>query len=211
MSSEAQGAQLPPPPPPPFRLACAADAPAVVRLVNSAYRGDSGRQGWTTESDYLDGQRLDETMFHTDILADESKSLLVLPKAVWRAEQAQPAEGNDGAADDGELIACVMVERLAKDPAAAAVYVGMVTVQPTAQGGGLGSKLLAAAEVYAVARFGARKAVMTVLEPRSELIAFYERRGYRRTGETEPFMYGEERFGIPKRDDLVFLKMEKEL
>ncbi|KAI9352516.1 N-acetyltransferase GCN5 [Zopfochytrium polystomum] len=216
--------QPPPPPvpvpdpiqvpvPAPFRLARDSDAAAVVELVNSAYRGDSGRAGWTTESDYLDGQRMDEDIFHQDVMdSPDTKCLLVLPESAWVAPSGESASTSSGtnstSSGDGErLVGCILVERVSPSSA----YIGMVTVRPTAQGGGLGSKLLAAAEAYAVARFGAEKAVMTVLHMRHELLAFYARRGFLQTGERVPFMYGEPRFGIPKRDDLEFVKVEKSL
>jgi hypothetical protein len=71
--------------------------------------------------------------------------------------------------------------------------------------------LLAAAEQHAQRRFGAQSIEMTVIDARRELIAWYERRGYRVTGEIRPFPYGDERFGIPRRDDLRFIVMRREL
>ena len=50
---------------------------------------------------------------------------------------------------------------------------------------------------------------MTVIDVRDELIAWYERRGYRRTGIRKPFPYGDTRFGVPRRDDLRFEVLEK--
>ncbi|KAI8802789.1 GCN5-like N-acetyltransferase [Cladochytrium replicatum] len=183
-----------PPPPPPFRLAEPSDAESVVQLVNSAYRGESGRVGWTTESDYLDGQRLDAAMF-ADLLSKPSTTALIL-----LPDPSKPSTPT----------ACVVVE-LIPSVSPASVYIGMLTVSPESQRGGVGSKILGAAESYAKTAFGAQKAVMTVLELREELLAYYFRRGYNPTGEKMPFMYGQPQFGIPKRDDLVFLKLAKEL
>jgi ribosomal protein S18 acetylase RimI-like enzyme len=88
-------------------------------------------------------------------------------------------------------------------------YFGMFSVQPGLQGGGVGKLLLAETERIARDEWRLPAMRMTVIDIRDELIAFYERRGYRRTGITKPFPYGDERFGIPKRDDLRFEILEK--
>jgi ribosomal protein S18 acetylase RimI-like enzyme len=173
-----------------LRCATVADAPALEALVNSAYRGDSSRAGWTTEADLLGGQRVDV----------DSLRALVARGAV------------DGGAivlvheDPAGLAACVELE-----PRGSGCYLGMLTIRPTAQAGGLGRRLLAAAERYAVSRFGTREMQMTVIVQRTELLAWYERRGYRRTGERRPFPYGDPRFGLPKRPDLEFIVLSKAL
>ncbi|KAI9336405.1 GCN5-like N-acetyltransferase [Zopfochytrium polystomum] len=196
------------PPPPPFRLATAADAEAVVALVNGAYRGDSGRAGWTTESDYLDGPRLDVATVHDDLLDDprnNTKCLLVLPE-----EPPSVADGPGGGATT-PLVACIFLEHIpASTPST--VYVGLVTVRPAAQRAGVGARLLAAAEEYAVGRFGAARAVMRVIEQREELVRYYERRGYRKTGERKPFLEEKQKsFVVPKRNDLMLIRMAKDL
>lgn len=88
--------------------------------------------------------------------------------------------------------------------------IAMFAVRPTLQGAGIGKALLAEAERVARAR-GAVTAEMSVIEQRTELLAWYARRGYHRTGHTEPFPYGNPRFGSPQRDDLRFLVLEKRL
>ena len=85
----------------------------------------------------------------------------------------------------------------------------MLTVRPTAQGTGLGRKLLEAAERWAIDHWSSRSVHMTVIRQREELIAWYERHGYSRTGKSKPFPYGDERFGRPKRDDLAFEILSK--
>ncbi|MFD0776789.1 GNAT family N-acetyltransferase, partial [Streptomonospora algeriensis] len=90
-------------------------------------------------------------------------------------------------------------------------YFGMFAVQPDAQGGGLGRRVLAEAERIAAEELDSATMRMTVLRQRADLIAWYERRGYRRTGETVPFPYGDERFGLPKREDLVLEELAKPL
>jgi len=170
-----------------FRFAEAPDVPAIVSLVESAYRGDASRAGWTTEADLLDGQRTDA----------EAVSAVVRTRggAVLVAEA------------DGQLVGCCQLEQ---HPEAVA-YFGMFSVQPGRQGEGLGREVLAEAERLAREDWGATTMVMTVLAQRLELIAWYERRGYRRTGESRPFPYGDERFGVPKRTDLRFVVLAKPL
>ncbi|HEY9111002.1 MAG TPA: GNAT family N-acetyltransferase [Rhodanobacteraceae bacterium] len=173
-----------------FRPAEARDVPAVVALTESAYRGDASRVGWTTEADLLDGQRTDSREV-AELIANPNVRLLL-------AEQA------------GQLLACCVVERL-HDGESCDGYFGMFSVRPEAQGNRTGRALLAEAERIAHDEWHARAMRMTVIDVRAELIAWYERRGYRRTGEYRPFPYGDERFGIPKRDDLRFEWLVKDL
>jgi GNAT superfamily N-acetyltransferase len=169
-----------------FRIADARDVPAIVALVESAYRGDSGRRGWTTESELLDGRRTDEQAVSE--LIERNGSCVLL------AEQG------------GELLASCHVERQGES-----AYFGMFAVSPDRQTGGLGKALLAEAERMACDDWHCRAMRMTVIEQRSELIEWYLRRGYRRTSEYLPFPYGDERFGIPRRDDLRFELLLKDL
>jgi ribosomal protein S18 acetylase RimI-like enzyme len=103
-------------------------------------------------------------------------------------------------------LACCHIEKQGE-----ACYFGMFAVDPIRQSGGLGKSMLAEAERIADADFGCARMEMTVISVRDELIAWYERRGYRRTGKYKPFPYGDERFGIPKREDLRFELLEKPL
>ncbi len=89
-------------------------------------------------------------------------------------------------------------------------YLGSLAVAPGLQEGGLGRALLFAAEHWARER-GARRVRMSVVNVRDGLIAWYLRRGYHKTGETEDFPYGDNRFGTPLRDDLCFVVLEKDL
>ncbi|NEE35458.1 GNAT family N-acetyltransferase [Streptomyces sp. SID7982] len=169
-----------------FRDATEADVPALVALIESAYRGDSSRTGWTTEADILQGQRTDEQGVRDVIDAPASRLL-----AVERG---------------GELIACCQLEHRGD-----AAYFGMFAVRPGLQGGGLGKLIIAEAERTAKEGWGVGEMHMTVISVRDDLIAWYERRGYRRTGALTPFPYGDERFGIPLRDDLAFELLVKNI
>lgn len=173
-----------------LRVATHADAPALERLVNSAYRGDSSRAGWTTEADLLGGQRVDVAGLRDTILRGTTRGDVVI----------LVHEDDDG------LAACVQLE-----PSGSGCYLGMLTTRPTSQGSGLGRQMLASAEQYARQQFGTREMSMTVIVQRTELIAWYERRGYRRTGEFKPFPYGDKRFGEPQRPDLRFEVLRKSL
>jgi ribosomal protein S18 acetylase RimI-like enzyme len=169
-----------------FGLATPGDAEALVALVESAYRGDSSRAGWTTEADLLGGQRTDLTEVRA--LLDEPGVRIVLMRM------------------HGELAGTICVR---VDPDSVA-HIGMFAIRPSLQNAGLGKTLLLEAERVARER-GAHSAEMTVIEQRHELLAWYTRRGYSPTGETEAFPYGNPRFGEPKRDDLRFLVLRKQL
>lgn len=169
-----------------FRAATAADIDALVALVTSAYRGDVSKQGWTTEADMLDGQRIDPDVLRHDIERPRSRVVV--------AEQ------------DGAMLACAHVSE--EDGAG---YFGMFSVKPDQQGSGIGKRMMAETERIVRDEWKLPAMRMTVIDIRDELIAFYERRGYRRTGIKKPFPYGDERFGLPKRDDLRFEILEKAL
>ncbi len=169
-----------------FRTAAVADVPAIVDLVQSAYRGDASRAGWTTEADFLDGQRIDAHGVREIISKPDSRIVL--------AER------------DGELLGSVQVERIDGNG-----YFGMFSVRPNRQGSGIGDALLREAERVVREDFGCATMTCTVISIRAELIAWYRRRGYRSTGEFKPFPYGDARFGLPKRDDLRFEVFAKAL
>ncbi|HET7269060.1 MAG TPA: GNAT family N-acetyltransferase [Oleiagrimonas sp.] len=169
-----------------FRAATAADIPALVALVQSAYRGDASRVGWTTEADLLDGQRIDADGVAADIARADSRVLL--------AERS------------GDLLACAHVEKQGDDG-----YFGMFAVRPALQGAGLGKAMLAEGERVVRDQWQCSRMRMSVIDVRDELIAWYERHGFRRTGTYRPFPYGDPRFGIPRRDDLRFEWLEKDI
>jgi GNAT superfamily N-acetyltransferase len=182
--------------PPSIHTAKASDAEELAALVNSAYRGESSRAGWTTEADLVGGTRTDAAQ-----LREEMK----LPNGRFEILR-------DG---EGKLLACVFLVREAPDTLGRAegimrnagvsgasleapvCYLGMLTVRPAEQAGGVGKRFLAHAEK--VARdWGCARIRMTVIDRRPELIAYYERRGYTRTGIVVPFHFDDPRFGLPK-------------
>jgi GNAT superfamily N-acetyltransferase len=163
------------------------DLPALHDLIEGAYRGDSAKLGWTHEANLLGGQRTDLPALKA-MLADPAQTILILR-------------------DGDEIDACVALA----DHGNGLAYLGMFTVAPARQATGIGRLLLAASEEHAASAFGANRIEMTVIAQRLELIAWYERRGYRLTGERRPFPANDPRFGLPRREDLEFVVLEKRL
>jgi ribosomal protein S18 acetylase RimI-like enzyme len=169
-----------------------ADYADVVALANLAYRGTGKENGapdasWNVERGLVEGPRLTEASLQEELV--KHPELLV-----WRDEPGGPLVGTVWMRNKGEGI----------------WYLGLLTVRPDVQDRKLGRMLLAAAEAYAKER-GGRLITMTVLSGRDVLMAWYERRGYRKTGETQPYPYGDGRIGRPLRDDLHFVVMQKEI
>ncbi|GAB3223127.1 GNAT family N-acetyltransferase [Hymenobacter seoulensis] len=157
------------------------DIPDLVALVNRAYRGEASHQGWTTEAHLLEGQRTD---------ADDLREALNTPGATIL--QARSAAG--------QLLASVYLKNQYPD-----LYLGMLSVDPGQQARGLGKQLLAAAEQQA-RQLGCSAILISVISVRTELLAWYERLGFRRTGETMAFPR-DTRFGIPRQPlELVLLR-----
>lgn len=182
-------------PAPALRTAGAEDVPAVVAFVERAYRGEASRAGWTTEADLLDGRRTDAAAVAELVAAPGSAVLLLEAADGLRGcchVRVGPAAAPPGGPGRGRL-----------------GHVGMVAVDPARQGGGTGRALLEAAQAHARDVMGAERLEMTVIAQRAELVAWYERRGWSRTGERRPFPYGDERFGRPRRDDLEFVVLAR--
>ncbi|MDH5472271.1 MAG: GNAT family N-acetyltransferase [Gammaproteobacteria bacterium] len=169
-----------------FRIATEHDIEVIVALVESAYRGNASRAGWTTEADLLDGQRTDAEEVSRLIKADDSCILLCQ--------------------QDSKIVASVHL--LNKHSYG---YLGMFAVTPAEQGKGIGKLLLAEAEKLICNKWHCPLLHMTVISLRKDLIAWYERRGYKSSGHFLPFPYGDERYGLPKRDDLKLIVLEKSL
>jgi ribosomal protein S18 acetylase RimI-like enzyme len=170
-----------------LQLATDSDIPAIVTLMNAAFRGIEAELGWSTEAGYITGARTNETLIYEEIAEGAHFLLLHDPQTA-------------------ALQGCVSLKALSSE----VWYLGSLTVDPALQNSGFGRMLLSAAEDYAFAR-GARTIEMTVVGIRDTLIAWYERRGYARTGEVRPFPYGDDRFGTPMRDDLDFVVFRKSL
>jgi len=160
------------------------DAPALDKLVNSAYRGDSSRQGWTTEADLLDGTRTD---------AAAIAEIMQMPDTILLKY-----------VEENEILGCVELRNQNGK-----LYLGMLTVDPNLQGKGIGKQLLKAAEEEAKNQT-CTSIFMTVISVRKELIGWYVRHGYELTGERKPFAFNDPRFGQPKMK-LEFEVLEKKL
>ena len=165
------------------------DVPAIVALMNLAYRSSGSDAGWTTESDYLAGDRTSEAMVRQDIAGNPAATMLL-----WKQ------------LSDGTLLGCVWLE-----PEEDGVwYLGSLSIDPRKQNQRLGRRLLSAAEDWVRER-GGREIKMTVVNIRDTLLAWYARRGYMPTREIKPFPYDDNRFGTPKRGDLHFVVLHKGL
>jgi len=166
----------------PITKATAADVPELSVLVNSAYRGESSKKGWTTEAHLLDGIRIDEETL-SGYFDDPQVTIL------------------KNTNEDGQITGCVYLEK--RPPK---LYVGMFSVSPVLQAGGIGRALLLAAEDFA-REVDCPTLTMTVISTRHELISWYERRGFNATGETQPFHDGK-KFGVP-RQEIELIVLEK--
>jgi ribosomal protein S18 acetylase RimI-like enzyme len=166
-------------------IAANEDIAQIEKLVNSAYRGDSSRKGWTTEADLLDGIRTNKDVLSGMINRGDS--------IVLKCNNAK-----------NQLVGCVYLQKKEEK-----LYLGMLTVAPDIQAQGIGKKLLQASEEYAQTQ-QCTAITITVISLRQELIKWYERRGYKATGERKPFPSNDPRFGLPKQQ-LEFIVMEKKL
>lgn len=163
------------------------DVAALHKLVESAYRGDSAKRGWTHEADLLGGQRTDADALR-EIVQDQNQTILL-------------------AMNDQNIAGCVQLVRVKEGLA----YLGLLTVDPDRQAGGLGKILLNAAELYVVESWQAKMIEMTVIRQRADLIAYYERRGYVLTSERRPFPLDDPRYGLPTTQELEFVVLRKEI
>ncbi len=168
------------------RLASDSDVPVICALINSAYRGEESKQGWNSEADLIGGGRMDELTL-AEMIAKDGNSFLVIE-------------------EDAGISACMLLERH-EDYA----YLGLLSVRPAAQATGLGKLMLAEAERFVTGEWGLHRIAISVVRQRTELVAWYERHGYRLTGKVWPFDINDERFGIPKVEGLEFAALEKDL
>lgn len=172
-----------------FERAGEGDLDALAELMNTAYGGTGDIAGWTHVKDFLVGDRTSVGALRAEIQASPQAQLLVVRHP-----------------DTGALRGSVWLE-----PRSATVwYLGSLTVNPREQNSGLGRRILDAAE-RRMANLGATKVVIDVLNVRGTLLAWYERRGYKLTGESHAFPYDDNRYGVAQRPDLEFLELEKNL
>lgn len=169
-----------------YRRAVASDSENLVELIRSAYRGEVSRSGWTSEADFVEGDRIDTDQVLSMIESDDS-CLLVLERAE-------------------EIVGCCHLQNRGEGN----TYFGTFSVRPTLQGEGLGDHLLSEAEREASAAYGAAELEIAVLGQQKKLIEWYERRGFRRTGDTQPFPT-DEKFARPLREGLYFVILKKDL
>jgi N-acetylglutamate synthase-like GNAT family acetyltransferase len=162
--------------------ATSADIPALNKLINSAYRGESSRKGWTTEADLLDGMRCDENTI---------KEIIELPESLFLKY-----------VEDNKILGCLRLDNRGKK-----MYLGMFAVNPDSQGKGIGKQLLIASEDEA-RKQNCQVIEMTVISVRYDIIAWYNRHGYLRTGVEKPMEFDGPSAGIPKMD-LSFVVLEK--
>jgi ribosomal protein S18 acetylase RimI-like enzyme len=160
------------------------DIPALTTLINSAYRGETSKKGWTTEAHLLEGKRTTEEEL-TEIILDPKNTFLKFT-------------------DNEQIIGSVLL--VVKEHQ---LYVGMLTVSPELQNSGIGKKMLAEAENHAKS-LGLSSLSMTVVSVRSELIAWYKRHGYVETGEREPFPSSDIHINI-SNEPLEFIYLEKRI
>ena len=165
-----------------IRLAGAADAPRIAALIESAYRGEESRRGWTTEEHLIEGNRTSVAEIENFIASPQTQFLVA-------------GEGDD-------LVGCALIRN---DNGAG--YFGMFAVRPALQGAGIGRQIMQAAEQKLRTLWSCRSVAMTVINLREDLIAYYERRGYRVTG-TKPFPFDRETGA--KRTDFHFVVLTKE-
>jgi len=174
--------------------AVASDYAEIIELANAAYRKTGPGSSWNSEEGLISGHRLTDSLLRDEFARKPEAHLLVYRET-----------------PEGPLLGTVWLEPRNPAPKDSTTwYLGLLTVRPDQQARGLGKTILAAAEDFARAN-GGSSIRMTVLHVRDTLIAWYERRGYALTGETEPWHYDDQRFGIPLRDDLYFVVMEKAL
>jgi len=170
---------------PHIAIATINDIPAITRLLNSAYRGETSKQGWTTEAHLIAGETRTNEANVKEVMEGEGSVFL----KYINAQQA--------------IIGCVNLQQHTNK-----LYLGMFSVSPALQGGGVGKQLLQAAEEYAHI-IQCPAIYMSVIAVRTELIQWYERYGYKDTGERK--FFEEDDLTGKHLQPLEFMIMEKTL
>jgi GNAT superfamily N-acetyltransferase len=168
----------------PVTIATAEDIPHLVSLLNSAYRGETSKKGWTTEADMVNGDlRTDET---------DLQRLMQQPVTTFLKYTNE----------NNKIEGCVFLQKRNGK-----MYLGMLSVDPSLQAKGIGKEIMLSAEEYALQQ-GCPAIYMRVISIRHELIAWYERKGYYQTGEHQPFE--DSRFGTASKA-FDFIVLQKDL
>jgi ribosomal protein S18 acetylase RimI-like enzyme len=169
---------------PTIKKATLEDIHALNKLVNSAYRGESSKKGWTTEAHLLEGTRTTEAEL-IEIISKKENGLFIYVEE--------------------EILGCVLlIQKINK------LYLGMLTVNPDLQNKGIGKRLLDFAEAHAKS-LNLNTIEMTVIATRQELIAYYNRKGYLDTGKREAFSNELNQQVIKGVPALEFVVLEKKL
>jgi len=198
-------------------------APQIVDVVNWAYRGkhaEGDQLAWTSERHLIDGirtteQDIRELLARAEACGEEQEVFLVArTKGQSIALQVDFDDSDETLQEvtlnhvgQQEVIGTVHVKKVD----ATAAEIGMFSVDPDLQGKGVGSELLRAAEDFAGGTMLVRNTVMWVISVRHDLLKWYERKGYRRTGETAPFPDESANVGTPRQQGLEFIRLEKDL
>ncbi|KAM0345496.1 hypothetical protein ACHAPU_006423 [Fusarium lateritium] len=191
-----------------FRPATPTDIPQLLPLIISAYRGPTSGAGWTTEGHLLADERISAETLRSKITDPSGVVFVAFASSPSSTGTSTPESEAETDGDSGSrLVACCEVLEKSDNKA----YFGLFAVSPKLQAGGIGRQVLEYAENHAKRQWGAKTMVMHVIWTRAELIAWYIRRGYVRTGEKSPFPYAELVNGKALRDDLYFDHLEKEL
>ena len=169
------------------RIATAVDLPALQALIHQAYRGKPSSRTWTHEGHLVTGQRVDQEMMIEHFQT---------PRAVFTILESQ-----------GEALACAYV----KETTPGQVYIGLISVEPSLHAMGLGKQILDWTEAVAVKEFDAYEAELSVITERTELWAWYQRRGYVDCNKVIPFPEGNARFGIVQKSGMKLGFLKKRL
>lgn len=169
-----------------FPNAVPEQAGEITSLVNSVYRGDNAKKGWTTEAEILGGIRITEEKVTEYINTKDNVIML--------------------AVNDKKIIGCVHLEKEGNS-----CWLGMLSVDVNYQTYGLGKMLIEKSESFVKEKFGCGEMKMKVIGVRKELLEYYFRRGYRLTGEREDFIVDEDTFGKPFVQGLYFEILSKKL
>lgn len=173
-----------------YRIATLEDCESLWALIESCFRGEVSCQGWTSEHELLGGQRVDVEIL-TDMINDSSNVIFMFFD--WNTN---------------DLVGCVRLENI---PERKTAYLGMLSVSPTLQNRGYGKFILSIAENYAANNWNVESIEITVIDLRTELLDFYQRRGYVDSGQREPFPFDDPKFGIAKRRDFQFYVLRKSM